>query len=402
MKRFILSALLAIPAAMTMAQTNPQSGFIITNEGDTIRGIIDFRTNNKLSKECSFWANGGKEKKIYRPGEIEAFRFDNKGKFFVTRRLNLNGTPELYFAEFMVQGMMNLYYVAYEGNEHYFFEREDGEMAELTNRQMSYTSVGDAKEGAKIILKEKKQQYGKVKQLLQESMSAVAEMDHENLTKKELIDIVRDYHNDVCTDGRSCIVYEYDEKADKVKIYPKVFASYNYFTKYRSDMQRQPDINYSGSSYEIGLGVDIDLARIMKGLSIDIGVAYAPKYKSKQDWQYYGHAARYTNEKSVLAISLGAVKCFGKGKIKPLVRAGGISAFHLGEKEIITYDFTSIPEAREWDKSTHFSVYLGAGLQIPVDKHYVRVHGDWYNSVGTGGITGAKIVKWGVTAEFAF
>ena len=213
MNRFILSALLAIPAAMTMAQTNPQSGFIITNEGDTIRGIIDFRTNNKLSKECSFWANGGKEKKIYRPGEIEAFRFDNKGKFFVTRRLNLNGTPELYFAEFMVQGMMNLYYVAYEGNEHYFFEREDGEMAELTNRQMSYTSVGDAKEGAKIILKEKKQQYGKVKQLLQESMSAVAEMDHENLTKKELIDIVRDYHNDVCTDGRSCIVYEYDEKA---------------------------------------------------------------------------------------------------------------------------------------------------------------------------------------------
>ena len=70
--RLILAiAMLAIFATTTMAQTNPKPGYIITNDGDTVRGIIDFRTNEKLSKQCDFWANGGSEGKIYKPGDIE-------------------------------------------------------------------------------------------------------------------------------------------------------------------------------------------------------------------------------------------------------------------------------------------------------------------------------------------
>ena len=87
--------LLAISAIVTMAQTNPKPGYVIKNNGDTIRGNIDFRTNEKLSKQCVFWADGESG---------GSFRFDNGGKYFVTRRLNVTGEPELYFAEFMVQG----------------------------------------------------------------------------------------------------------------------------------------------------------------------------------------------------------------------------------------------------------------------------------------------------------
>ena len=107
------------------AQVNPKPGFIITNHGDTIRGNIDFRTNEKLAKQCEFWANGSNEGQIYKPGDIEAFRFDSGGKYFVTRRLNVNGEPELYFAEFMVQGKMNLYCVAQYSKD--LFPRPHGE-----------------------------------------------------------------------------------------------------------------------------------------------------------------------------------------------------------------------------------------------------------------------------------
>ena len=49
--RLILTTvLLAISAIVTMAQTNPKPGYVIKNNGDTIRGNIDFRTNEKLSK----------------------------------------------------------------------------------------------------------------------------------------------------------------------------------------------------------------------------------------------------------------------------------------------------------------------------------------------------------------
>ena len=143
-----------------MAQTNPKPGYIITNAGDTIRGTIDFRTNEILSKKCVFWANGEGESKTYSPGDIESFRFDHNGKYFVTRRLNINGDPQLYFAEFMVQGKMNLYCVADKYVEYFFFEREDGEMALLTNRSMLTSS---SLQREKDNLQEVKEQYGKVK-----------------------------------------------------------------------------------------------------------------------------------------------------------------------------------------------------------------------------------------------
>jgi hypothetical protein len=109
MRKIILFVLLAISVVITKAQTNPQIGYVITNTGDTIRGIIDFRTNEKLSRQCDFWTNGGDVKTTYKPGDIEGFRFDHNGKYFVSRRLNVTGDPELYFAEFMVHGKMNLY-----------------------------------------------------------------------------------------------------------------------------------------------------------------------------------------------------------------------------------------------------------------------------------------------------
>ena len=88
--RLILTTvLLTISAIVTMAQTNPKPGYVIKNNGDTIRGNVDFRTNEKLSKQCVFWADGGSGGMTYKPGDIEGFRFDNGGKYFVTRRLNV-------------------------------------------------------------------------------------------------------------------------------------------------------------------------------------------------------------------------------------------------------------------------------------------------------------------------
>ena len=61
-RRLVLTIILMMfSVTMTTAQTNPKPGFIITNNGDTIRGVIDFRTNEKLSKQCDFcidaWPN---------------------------------------------------------------------------------------------------------------------------------------------------------------------------------------------------------------------------------------------------------------------------------------------------------------------------------------------------------
>jgi hypothetical protein len=48
---------------------------------------------------------------------------------------------------------------------------------------------------------------------------------------------------------------------------------------------------------------------------------------------------------------------------------------------------------------TYFGIYLGAGIQMPIGKHYARVHADWYKSLEQSS-TG-NMIKWGITAEFA-
>jgi len=395
MKKMILSILLAISATATMAQTNLKSGYVITNNGDTIRGNIDFRTNEKLSKQCVFWPNGGSESKTYKPGDIEGFRFDNNGKYFVTRRLDLFGESQLFFAEFMVQGMMNLYCVADTYDEYFFFEREDGEMALLTNRAvLSSSTIHDEKD----IQQEQKEQYGKVKLLLKDSWKACQDMNDTNLTRRKLVNVVRDYHNDVCTDGSSCMVYEYKEESDKMKTHIKAFAGYAYFSHEKTANQNLPDENYHGGVFEIGIGVEVGIERVMKGGSVEIGVAYSPKTKFEHDTMVKGgHEPSHTTyEKSRATITIGVAKRYGKGRIQPLVRGGGFYVFHQGNRETRTYQSKQIVDIT-WDNTAHYGVYLGAGPQMAVGKHYAKLHADWYKSLQASG----NMMRWGLTAEFA-
>jgi len=52
----------------------------------------------------------------------------------------------------------------------------------------------------------------------------------------------------------------------------------------------------------------------------------------------------------------------------------------------------------EWNSSIHFGVYIGAGAQLNLGRHFVRLHGDLYKSLESY----SKMTKWGITAEFGF
>ena len=399
MRRLFILYSLFFSVVYAMAQTNPKPGYIITNTGDTVRGVLDFRTNQVLSKKCVFQANGESESKTYKPGEIECFRFDHNGKYFVTRRLNIYGTPELYFAEFMVQGKMNLYCVADKYDEFFFFEREDGEMEKLTNRS---TRTSSSLQDENEYLREKKEQFGRVKYLLKDSWKAADGINESGMSRKKLVNVVRNYHKDVCTDGGSCIVYEYKEAADKVRTHFKAFAGYAYYSHERTDNQSLYliDENYSGSTFEMGLGLETDIDRVMKGGSLEIGLAYSPKASFEHDVMVRGgfEPSHTMYEKSRLTFTLGMVKRFGKGKIVPLARVGGFYVFNYENKETRYYMSNKIFE-QKWGDTSHVGIYLGGGVQMAVGKHYARLHADWYKSLEES--DKGNMMRWGLTAEFA-
>ncbi len=378
------------------AQVNPKPGFVITNNGDTIRGVIDFRTNERLAKQCDFWAAGETKGETYKPGDIEGFRFDNGGKYFVTRRLNVTGTPELYFAEFMVQGMMNLYCVAYNQDEYFFFEREDGEMAQLTKRAF-FTSASIHEQGSRV--EEQREQYGKVKLLLKDSWKAAEEIKGDDVSRKQLVNAVRDYHKDVCTDGSSCMVYEYNEKSDGPKNHFKAIAGYSYYTHERTAYQTLEDENYSGSTFEAGLGFETELERVTKGGALELCVVYSPQASFKHHTMVRGgHESSYTIYKKARCMgSIGLLKRYGKGKIVPLIRVGGFYVLHLGNKEERYYMSKKIVD-KDWEQTNHFGAYIGGGVEMALGKHAARLHADLFKSLESSGK--GNMMKFGVTAEY--
>ena len=404
MKKTILSILCAFSTTMAMAQANPQPGYVITNTGDTLRGTIDFRTNERMSKQCDFWANGETTCKTYKPGDIEGFRFDNDGKYFVTRRLNLTGTPELYFAEFMVQGKMNLYCISYSQDDYYFFEREDGEMARLTSRENAdlSKSYSEALQESKDNLKEKKEEYGKVKFLLQKSWKAIEDLDAaQYISKKKLVNVVREYHNDVCTDGSQCMVYEYKSKADKLEFSFKAFAGFAHYSTEISGSQFYPDENYPGNAFEIGIGTELNLNRVMKDFSMEATIGFSPTCSSSHDVQEAKNLlAHSTYEKSRIPITVGAVKRYGNGNVKPLIRGGVLLVLNTGQRESMTKDYYNqkFNYSYSYDTSSHYGIYVGAGVQVKLDKHYGRLHADFYKSMEPK-VTG-QMTRWSITAEF--
>ena len=287
---------------------------------------------------------------------------------------------------------MNLYCIVENSDEHFFFEREDGEMAKLTSRAFRTTSTLQEVQDKML---EKKEQYGKVKYLLRDSWTAIEDMNKPEVSRKQLVNVVRDYHKDVCTDGSTCMVYEYDEKSDKEKYYFKFFTGFAYYSREKSCLEYLPSKSYTGCAFDFGIGVELNIGRTLKGGSLELGLAYSPKNRTERNIEFFGGQRQYRMEyeyKGRFVLSLGLVKPFGKGKIIPFVRGGGICVVDMGERET-SYTGSHVYEAAYLGTTSYLGVYLGGGAQMAVGKHFARLHADLYVDAHT-------MTKWGITAEF--
>lgn len=393
MKNLLLTLMLLLSAAAS-AQNNPYHGYIITNSGDTIQGMLDLKMNSKMSKTCTFKADGESEVKDYAPGEIEGYRFDDNGKYFVTRRLTVKDVEGLYFAEFVVNGKMNLYCVTIDNLECYFLEHEDGTMAQITNRPDLVAYDWD-------IIAEKRREYAKAKALFIESPKAMHEFNDKDMSRKRLMSIVQDYHNDVCTDGSKCVVYEYNSKSERIYTHMKAFAGYAYITE-MSDQQHFEGQEYSAGAPEFGIGLEVDLSRIFRGFSAEIMLSYSHFKASEAVVEKISSRPLTTlseHRKDFYTLSVVADQCLFKGGVQPLVRAGLFASFtHNPYEKLIHTEYPDRGSELKWGSCIHFGAILGVGVHIPIKKHYIRIHGDWYHSLEST----TKMTKYAATLEFAY
>ena len=331
MKTTAITFLLLLTGILAVqAQSNFKPGYIITNENDTVNGWINFRTDKKNQKQCEFKPDQKLAATIYSPEDIAGYRFTDEGKYYVSREISLNETPQQVFLEFLVKGIMNLFYYTDE-IDYYFFENQDGKM-EVISRQPDRVDNMNVKKDYRYT--------GQIRMLFQDYQPIVKKSDKLKFNQKSMIGVVEEYHNEVCTTGESCIIFRNERPDDegirsKISVYGGLQLSNYFFHTYYIKIGYYPANNISPL---LGAQVNWINPRWSNSFSLQLDASLS---------QFKGDipkkAPRYTNDDlgfpviratsyEALASSLraGVKYAYPKYKLSPTAEAG-IACTYLKE-----------------------------------------------------------------------
>ncbi|MEZ5069820.1 MAG: hypothetical protein R2751_02335 [Bacteroidales bacterium] len=195
----ILAVLTLVSPGLLNGQSNFKPGYYITHQLDTVYGEIDARGDIRNARTCSFRSDKNAGVVDFKPNDILAYRFVN-GKYYVSRTYRIRGEDRPVFAEYLVNGLSDLYYFRDTDDEYYYLQTGEGDP--LLLHQTTDTIVRNGQ----TMLFEKKEHIGLMKMAFGDCMEIQPQLDNLTLTHKSLIRATESYHEMMCPD-EVCLVY---------------------------------------------------------------------------------------------------------------------------------------------------------------------------------------------------
>ena len=372
--RYIVVLLFLIPSLQLLAQSNIREGYVITLQGDTLYGEIDFRTSTMNMKRCVFRQKGETTFKTYLPGEISGYRFISNGIYYVSKEVETEDEgKKVLFVEYVLHGNMNLYQL---GADEMLLEDEDGNLAKfsIVKAQRS-TDKREIRHEMKDVLI-----------MLNKSPTATNLILAKYKDRENTKAAVKAYVDEVCPDG-FCEAFEYKSKET-----PKEDRTMYYWVKgglKRTSYRFWNGEIISGYSPQFSAGLDFHINRMLKGLMVNVGIAYEPGktssdlpdvYKDDKSHTYLHYFEKNSNiDFQQLDIMLGPGYQFKMGSIMLRTKCGGIYrlASHKFNYTKSRYSYDSNLEGFKKNKfeededitfrfNSQFGVYIGLGLEYPL------------------------------------
>jgi len=338
MKYISIFTLLFCLTITVKAQSNYKSGYIITNSNDTIRGLIDFRTDKMNSSYCRFKLSKDANEKIYYPDDIFGYMFINEVKYYVSRTITIDNKTEKVFLEYLVQGLKDLYYYPLN-NGYYFIEDKDGKM-------ISFTKKSDEIVDNKYI--EDKKYIGALIYTFQDCESILKNIDKTEFDRGDMIRLTKKYHTQMCSPGEECIVFENDYKKKFIEIGGALYGGLQLVDYVFKNTDLTIFNSAKSLSPVIGGQFSVTSPRMMKSLSfqIDVSLAEIKGITDRSGLDFDMLPYRYKRYKFNSLISTGIMGLkytYMKGKWQPFIEAGICYSllFHSSSSfycEAITFD----------------------------------------------------------------
>jgi hypothetical protein len=375
---FVLISLFLCDAAFS--QSEFKDGFIISNTNDTIFGKINMMSNYRNSKTCEFIQNDSETTQSYSPGDIKGYRIEGL-KYYVSKEIPLQNKKTLVFLEFLVQGIVNLYYYRDPLFEHYFIEK-NGNLILLSNENKTLLTDGGVE-----YTTQSNQYKGALNYAFQDSKEFQKIVNKTNFSYNSLISGTKAYHNSVC-DEYSCIDYtrstklilffepvagfimsdfRYKTSSDKVFDYqPVIGANIRYISnRFRNLWSFSTGLHYSRNNYFGEFANSMFTSNDLFGISM--------KY-------------------SILRLPLMLEYTMNTKKIQPFVYLGYVFSIQLNVEKKLTdvyYDYafetrTEYPKTIKTYENTNSGYIAGAGLKYQRDAnsyYFLKAHYEKRNPI---------------------
>lgn len=384
---------LSIMSMNLTAQVNPQKGYIITHENDTIYGSIDYLTDAHNAKSCLFQKAGENVYKSLSPADIKGYRLADDGIYYVSRQFSVSEDEELQqeqlFAEFLLQGSVSLYRYYYENYNYFGFVGSDGKEVIMRDDKLDEDLN---KYNHKLQLRRQKVQ--EVNAIMNKDNSIASRLWKMNLTSEDLTHMVKRYDEQYCTEEGKCVLFRYDrQKATTVrrKFYIGAGLSYASYDSPSHDIGRVyttffSEYSYSGIVPTFFAGIDLQFPRFSRNLQAQVELSYTPhRYKSDKMSSNGEHPEMLIDE---LGARIGLNYVFSPDRhIRPFIK-GGINLLwnmNMKEKNVdfkykVAYNSPVSYGNGELDygKGAKAGIYLGAGVDIS----HIRISALWRKSLG--------------------
>ena len=378
MKRFFLILLsLSLFLSYATAQINLREGIVITLQGDTLHGDIDYRTDAINAEKCVFIANGETQYKTYLPGEIQGYRFVDNGRYYVSKEVPTHADSKfkkMVFVEYVVKGNVSFYYLSTHSADLFMLEDEKGELV----------SFGNIDQDTPLSLRRRKLTNALL--MLGKSKKAQEKLWKSDMDKDQIKKITRFYNDEVCPDGQ-CEIYEYP--APKT---PKAERGINWVVKAGYSPQQfsysNDDPEYPLSiptamcpGYRVSVGIDIHQARISKGLYLQVygSFAQAKNENIQQESNQYGNPYKYYYTEGSLTAGAAYELPLFRTPAKCMFFAGydfSVNAYRL------KFPVNGVTDNEVWlNFRTH---YYGARLSYPIGKHSLLVEAQFFHKSHSG------------------
>lgn len=367
MKNLLFAFVMLIGVLPAKAQTNPQAGYIITNENDTLRGTIDYRTDARNARSCLFQADGETAFKEYLPDEIKGYRLTDSGACYVSRTFTVEGEQKTFFAEYLLEGGVSLYRHKENTTEYFYLVDEGGNVATIRETGDVFLTRDEQIAAQRLKLMEATQIFQKSQKTLQQLWAMP------QITSDQLLKLTKAYNKEFYAETSEKEFYQKDIKSSDgmiARFRIEAGVGINKMTFWPNAEWNKP-LETTSLSPIIGVGTDVVLPRLSKSLMLQLMLSYSYNQGHPEQGQYDVYKKEWSFHD--VCLQAGAAYSFlPEKRFSPLVRAGVSLDYLFGMKTQHTEAYYDT-NRKSQDKSFSPRYYVGIGAETKVGTHKVSL-----------------------------